>query len=520
MKLSLSSLFGRKARARRSTFFASAGYEAVQSPYDEMRRRAVVETTGEDGQLPANRRLKLVNLQRDMMRNSPMRAAQDRQLRVNIVGSVGGKMYAGFPAEFKAAADEVMAYFNKVWFPRAEFTFRDSFNQVLKTIVTSLDVGGDMVLVFDDGILTGGRGTGRIRAFEADEIADVRRLEDFFPAGYTQRQGFVYNKLGMFCGAFVSTSQRGCETFDPAKGIIRLELDPFSDDTPNWIMLGSRTRFNQGRGVSPLTGALTTMIDQHETSANEALASKWNSQLVGQVLHDAGTGGGAGNLPGAFDDETGGGGGTDVKKVVLDRLKAIGIRYQDMPEGLKMELFDTKRPNQNLAEYLDFLSGLVGGSRGLTRVFATMKAQTSYTAFRGEQVMAEQTFKDDRKTLERTVCDWAVKCVVKRALAMGQLRAPLPPAWETMIAWQWPHMIEVSEKDAAEALNRRLKNGTTSLKREVGPGERERIIAEMAEEKALFEAAGLIYPAAESVSGAVAETGDGETDTQQTEDNE
>lgn len=479
-----------------------------------MRRAATVETKGEDKQLPAGKRLRLINLQRDMMRNSPMRGMQDQQLRVNIVGSVGGKLYASFPEAYKRAANEVMHYFNQIWFPKAEFTYRKNFNWILKSILTSLDVGGDMILVFDDGILSGGTGTGRIRAFESDEIADVPRLEDYFAKGFTQSQGFVYNKLGMFCGAFVSTSQRGRSVFDPAAGVVKLKMDPFDDaTTPNWIMLGKMRRFNQGRGVSPFSGSITTMIDQHETAQNEALASKWNSKLVAQVLHESGSDNGP-SAPAAFDDDAGTGNaqGGDVRRIVLEKLKAIGIQYQDMPEGLKMELFDTKRPNTNLPEYLDFLSGLVGGSRGLTRVFSTLKAQTSYTAFRGEQVMAEQTFKDDRKDLERDCCDWIVRCVISRAVRLGLISSSLPDGWENMIAWTWPKMIEVSEKEAQSAIQLKIQNGLTSLTRELGPGEFEKVMAERAAEKKLFDDAGLVYPGETTVSGEIkeADAGSGE----------
>jgi len=505
-----------------AAFFA-AGYDAVKSPFDEMRREATIETKGEDHQLPAAKRLRLTNLQRDMMRNSSTRISQDQQLRVNIVGPNGGKIYASFPDEFKSAAAEVATYFNKVWFPRAEFTYRNNFNWVLKTILTALDVGGDLILVFDDGILSGGNGTGRIRAFEADEIANVPRLEDYFPKSYTQSQGLVYNQVGMFCGAFVSTSQRGSTVFSPKDGVIKLKCDPFDDAaTPNWIRIGCMRRFNQGRGVSPLTGALTTMIDQHETAANEALASKWNAQLVGQVLHEAGSGSGPGGVaPSAFVDAQAGGDAqaVDVKKVVLERLKAIGVRYQDMPEGLRMELFDTKRPNARMPDYLDYLSGLVGGSRGLTRVFATLKAQTSYTAFRGEQVMAEQTFRDDRKTLERSICDWVARCVISRAIRLGLIRSALPDGWESMIAWTWPRMIEVSEKEAQSAIQLKLQNGMTSLTRELGPGEFAKIMAERAAEKKYFDAAGLIYPGETSVSGAI-KPDDGSGDPSPDDDND
>ena len=249
------------------------GYEAVTSPFSEQRRAAVVETKGEDHQLTPHQRNKLVNLGRDMMRNAPERVGQDQQLRVNIVGAVGGKLYASFPAEYKEAAAEVMHYFNKVWAPKAEFTYRQNFNWILKTALTAQDVGGNVVLVFDDGILTGGQGTGRVRGFEADEIAEIPsdEFKKRFPASFTQSRGFVYNQCGMFCGLFVSTSQRGKAVFDPSVGFMTLKLDPFDDaTTPNFILLGDMRRFNQGRAVSPLVSALTALVDLHETVASEA----------------------------------------------------------------------------------------------------------------------------------------------------------------------------------------------------------------------------------------------------------
>lgn len=206
--------FGRPARAaapRRGGGAAFAlGYEPVSAKHGQMRREAVVETKGEDWQLPAAKRLRLTNLLRDMLRNSPAFLMQNRQMCVNVVGSEGGKLHAAFPAAYKGAADEVMRYFNHAWAPHAEFTFRKGFNWLLKAALTAKDICGNVILVFDDGMLSGGDGTGRIRAFEGDEIADVADFARFWPKGFTQSQGFVYNRLGMFCGAVDSS----CSHFD------------------------------------------------------------------------------------------------------------------------------------------------------------------------------------------------------------------------------------------------------------------------------------------------------------------
>lgn len=495
----------------------SRGYEAVTSPFTEQRRAATVETKGEDKQLTPAQRNKLVNLGRDMMRNAPERVGQDQQLRVNIVGWCGGKLHASFPAGYKAAADAVIHYFNKVWAPRAEFTFRENFNWILKTALTAQDVGGNVVLVFDDGILTGGVGTGRVRGFEADEIAEIPReeFEKRFPKTYTQSRGFVYNASGMFVGMFVSTSQRGRACFDPAAGFITLRCDPFDDAAqPNFILLGDMRRFNQGRAVSPLVSALTALVDLHETVASEAQAAKLNAQMVGQILETAEAD--PEDDDAGFEDVSAAKDATqalpETRSFSTKELKAIGAHFDKLPPGLKIDLLDTKRPNLNIIAYVEHVTGTIGATRGLARVYATLKAQTSYTAFRGEQAMSEQSFRESRKDLERKVCDPIARLVIARAVQLGLIKETLPEGWQEMIAWNWPKMIEVNEKDAQTALKLKLENGVTSLTRELGPGEMERIAEERKREKELFEDAGLIYPGTVTSSGQIVDDDNGDED--------
>lgn len=506
---------------RRATRFGR-GFDAVRWPFNVQRRPAFVETQGEDKQSTIYQRLQLTNLQRDMLRNSPTRVAQDQQLRVHVVGSVGGKLYASFPEGYAAAAEQVTRYFNKIWFPKAEFTFRKNFNWLLKTCLTSMDTNGNVILVFDDGILTGGNGTGRIRGFEGDEIANVNETEfqKHFPKSCFQSLGFVYNESGMHCGAFVSTKCRGRGSFDKGD-YITLKCDPFDDVTPiNWVTLGEMRRFNQGRAISPLTAALTCLIDLYEISSSEAQAAKLNAQLVGQILQDASAEPEQG--PAIFEDDDGEHAEAlpETQEFSTKELTSIGAHFDQMPEGLKIDLLDTKRPNPNMPAYIEFLTGLVGGARGLARVYSTLKAQTSYTAFRGEQVMSEPSFEEARQDLERDVCDWAARCVISRAVKLGIITEALPDDWQYMIAWNWPQMLEVSEKDAQTALSLKLKNGVTSLTRELGPGEVEKVIAEQAREKAAFDAAGLIYPSEVTIKGVLKDEVTDNNETTQTKGEE
>ena len=500
-------IFRRRPKSRHASAngarFLAKGYDIVGETYDRQRREAQIETGGEDSFLTASTRLKLTNLMRSMMRNSPLRVHLDQQWRVNVVGSVGGRLYAAFPAGHERAADEVMAYFNKIWFPRAEFTFGENFNWLLKTCLTAMDDAGNVLLVFDDGILTGGTGTGRIRAFEGDEIADVENLSAFFPAGYSQSQGFVYDPSGMFCGAFASTRQRGRTTFYPKDGVLCLRRDPFAADLTNWAMLGDMRRFNQGRAISPLVAALATLIDANEANTNERLASKYNAQMIAALK--------ATDKDTEFDSASpfGSGAGTGDPAPAADvdftPLRRNNIAFQEVPYGSDLQMLDTRHPNDAMDAFLERLAGNAGGTKGLGRFYSTGRVQTSYTAFRGEQLMSWMSYEEAQKDLERNVCDWAAKCVISRAVRLGLIRSPLPDGWENMIAWTWPKMREVSEKDALAAMRAKMELGITSRRRELPPGEVERIAAERAAEKAIDDASGFVYPGTTTVSGAIKE---------------
>lgn len=501
------------------------GYDVVNEPFSRQRREAYVERAGEDKQLSTEKRNKIINLHRDLLRNAPEAVSQDQQVRVNVVGCLGGKMFASF-GDAKDAAKEVMRYFNRRWVRHADYTYGEHFNEVLKTVLTAQATNGNVVLVFDDGILTGGNGTGRIRGFEGDEIASVPKteFEKHFPKTYVQSEGFVYNESGIFCGCFVSTSQRGKKVFAPQLGYITLKFDPFDDETvPNWIMIGDMRRFNQGRAVPPVVSALATAVDLHEARSSEAQAAKLNAQMLGQILTTEDDGAPSANSGGAFGGPSNsagspsGEGAVVVRHCNLKNLKPIGVQLADTPFGRKIEMFDTKRPNPNFAAYAEYMQGVTAAVRGLPRVYATLKVQNSYTGYRGEQKIAEQSFIEAQKQLERKICDWAAYHAISRAVKIGLIKAALPEDWREMIAWQWPKLPEVSVKEAESGRKLKLENGVSSLTRELGPGELDAIIEERAREKRLFDEAGLVYPGETTASGQI-KGGDADGDADEGDD--
>lgn len=62
---------------------------------------------------------------------------------------------------------------------------------------------------------------------------------------------------------------------------------------------------------------------------------------------------------------------SDVQVMTLDKVNAAGCIYQVLPENYKMELLDTKHPNQNMPEFINWLATKSAAPFGLSRQFAT-----------------------------------------------------------------------------------------------------------------------------------------------------
>lgn len=520
--------------------FAGGSYDAVEGQTSRQRAPSIIELGNEDDILTPYKRGKLTNLMRQQLRNAPMALAVTQQRRVNVVGLCGGKLTLTAPGdEFAESNKAWQDWFNTDWAPQAEFTDELHFNELLKLDLATEDSTGDLVLMFDDGPLGD---TGRIRAFETDEIANLKPSEfkvRFAGLGYTQSQGRIYDRLGRAVGVVVSAAQRGLTEFDHGKCFV-LTRDMSTDKRDcHWIFRKRNFRFNQGRGVSPSSATAAPLTDIYEVTASETQATKINSKLFGQILDSSELPEGstvppeyrptesdpngetaltdeeAAELPAELADDS-------PPAVTFEQFDAIGAFYDLMPPKLKMELMDTKRPNLNIVGFIDFLSGQVTTPFGLSRLYASLTPDTSYTAFRGAQCLSQPSFEEASKDLERGTCDWAVRNAIRWGQRTGRLDAPvamtLHPRWYKYCTWQWPTMPEVNVVDAATALQKQLANFETNYRERFGAKWQEKL-QQGFDEVAFFRSAKVLHPAEQTVSGGVAAPA-GQSPTTRGSDNE
>lgn len=195
----------------------------------------------------------------------------------------------------------------------------------------------------------------------------------------------MYNSNSRFIGVIVSRSQRGKQEFDPAMSyFLRRDPDASMFDS-KWLMPRNVFREAQGRGISPMSSSLATVLDLEDLCSFELAAAKKNSQVIAQVLQNPQQE--EAYAPSAFDTGTDFSDMTDdeIKEAVkleketqptqtqsLEVARAAGVLYQVMPENFKMELLDTKHPNNSVPEFVKFLAGRSAAPFGLTQQYATL----------------------------------------------------------------------------------------------------------------------------------------------------
>lgn len=493
---------GRIARGVKAQWYGPK-YKLVDGSDVLQRERGMTEFEGEDEILNSYGRGKMLDLARNATRNSSTFAGVLKQFDLNAVGTKGGKAIFDFEG-----GDAIKAEFSK-WTRDADFFDGLSFNTLLKLILKTYILGGDMVLMFDDGLL---EDSGKLVVYEPDEIGSTtpEALAKKYGKSARQSLGRVYSPNGRFIGAIVSRSQRGQTIFDPAKCYF-LRRDPDASPFDSfWMMPRNVFRVAQGRGVSPLATSLATILDLESLCGYELAAAKKNAQTLAQVLQDSGTSNEDVAPPSAFDTDADFDSMTDeqieeavkaeedsaVRTMALERVNAAGCIYQVMPENYRMELLDTKHPNQNMPEFINWLATKSAAPFGLSRQFATF--MPSGADFRANQLFSARTFDEAQKFLEQ-ICDWTLYRWAAWALKRGLIdRAP--DTFVQAVDWSWPKMDELDELQHQNAVEKKLRNMTSSYRDELGPDWKNTLLT-VKEEIDWCKANNLPHPSYSMISG-------------------
>lgn len=522
-------------------YFGRGGYRTVHGPDQLNRPRVSAETEGEVGQLTISERNRLVALARNAARNSDRLEGILHQIEINVVGVNGGKATFEFPPEVNPKiAEQIQTAFAN-WAQEAEYFDDQDLQETLKLALRTQMLGGDVVLVFDDGVTKAS--TGQIIAFEPDCVGDLEGFEKLYP-GWKQYQGIVKDENGKTIGVTVSWSQRGQSVYQREDAQGRLMawtlVKPYGTkwkDSPFTIFRGAG-RFNQMRGSSRLWPGLGTVADLTDLQGFEVQASKNGAQKIGQILQeeeknadgvsaeldpDAEAPIGSEDYLAAVEAAQAAADEAEQMKLDLDEIEGAGCIYDVMPPGVKLELLKTDHPNDKLVEFSTWLHCGVGYAIGLGSVHATGKADKSYSAAQAEMVLSQIEFNDEFHKLEKGLLDWVLANWSRWAQRRGLIPhdSALPLDWRrTCVKWQRPIPRSIDPVKEQTALNSGLKNGTILYREKWGPDWKRKALA-FAEEIAFFKANNIPHLALQTVSGAeIQPTNDNDDEGVEKEDKE
>jgi capsid protein len=456
-------------------------YDATE--HGSQRRQSKVELQDEDGLYPMQRRGLGVNIGRDLERNyAPVKGIL-HQFRMCVVGDKGKLQInakdSATDAERQACKDWT-DWFNQEWARDCDFRDDLHFSTVLQNVVTAPMREGDLLAVVDDGLIPesmGGKpgGTGKLLHWDSDQIVPLsQELLDASPfKGMQQENGIIRNQWGRIL-AYSTTGKRGL-------GVITDQADATIWTRENAKLVKNPWRVNQGRGIPTCLTSATNFIDLYEILAAELASAKRAAILAGytkrkntEMTPDT-PGQGAEFLPenqGKTAEEIAleqaGSGEAPLNYENFEKLTGGMWEYIDSEDSIEMLKLD--RPNVNLPAFTDAVLGTAGASFGLARAYTLLRADSSYTSFRGDMVLSwAGAFYPGQKWLERTYADRTAVKVLTWAQRVGVLPVKLPAGWERSISWQWPTMPHVDEAKEAGAEAQSLKNGTLDFSEALGP---------------------------------------------------
>ena len=495
-------LFGKKKTPRaikRPVIKNHARYQIVSAPDQYNRPLGHTETKGEDEILSAYKRGRLLDLARNAARNSSTLSTLLTTLCQNVVGTTGGKVILPWDAD--KAIIRPFARFTQ----NADFFDGCSYNEILRLVLITNILGGNSVAILDDGLVTD---SGKLLVFESDELGNTTddALRFHFGRDAKQSQGLVYDSYGRNIGCIVSRACRGAETFDPSKcWFLHRDPDALSWES-DYFLFANRFRPHQGRGVSSLANVLGTILDLEMLQGFELQGAKRNAQLLLQILQsDQGE---EVEEPSAFGDEDIQNLSDDeveklaeqaqdeVKTQSLDKFNSAAAEYQVMPPGAKAELLESKRPNPNVQQFIDWLAGRSFSPFGLSRMFSTGDVKSG--DFKANQLFSERAFQQYQKSLE-SFCDWTFRKWANWA-AKRNIIKPLDDEELEAIAWDWPKQQALDEEANQRAIKMKLENLTASYQDVLGNDWQSKLET-IKDELAWCKANGIPHPAFKLLSG-------------------
>jgi len=470
-------------------------YDTIDQLDGYKRKHAKVQTGDTDDRISLKERGKGAEIGRHLQENTATWRTLMQQFKVAAIGANGPKIQVNTKDNFAKAA---ALWFNSDWAKWCDQCDDTPLAEQVAIAMQYVKREGDVLCIFDDFI----ENDGRLRWVESTQIIGMedKAWSDWAIANkWTESEGgkvvplklsngIIMNSRGVVKG-YLFTSLHGKTMIDP-------KTDPFSavarydiktNPQGSAKLIKAPWRVNQRRGEADALAVANQQQDIYEVIAAELQTVKKSAQIAGWIEVDKESDSVMTGIANALlkqgKSETevnalinGDGTNAGLVGMTYDSLEALtGGKWEYLNPGEKAVFHNPDRPNMNVTEFIDWIQIATGASMGVGRARSTGKAETSYTAFRGEEIMTWQTFEWEQKFLERRLMDFLGVKAIQWALSMREISEKAPDQWEKKLSWSWPKMREVDELKAEQAMQLRLKNGTANFADTLGPDWEEKL---------------------------------------------
>ena len=493
-----------KSAARRVVRMNRGQYKIVDGFTQAQIAPSSVETQTEDEILNSSRRGRLLNVTRNLMRNSSLFSTLMLQLESNVVGTQGGKVILNFSDG--AHADALRKAF-AAWTRNADFFDGNDFNYLLKVFLKQEIIGGDLVVVFDQFV----EKSGKLIYFESDEVVnemDAAVIERRYGKGAKMSLGKVYSPNGRWIGTVVSKAARGNVSVREDQCFF-LKRDPNGNPLDEFWIQPSTSWRKGSRGVSRAATAVNTATQLEDLILSELEASRKNAQTFCWLKSTQEE---QEEAPSAFGNDADGD-RVDIDSMTDEQVEELvakengdaqtinlkvahenAVAFQQLPPGYTADLLDTKHPNTNVETMTNYLSGRVAAVLGLSRAFAV--GNPTNEDFRAQQLLSAPAIVQYQKDLER-ICDWAFANFCR---FIGDADALAAIETAGAVTWEWKRLDSCDEAAAENANALKLKNCTGSYREILGNDWQEKLL-QIADEVKWMRDHGMTHPSMLMLSG-------------------
>lgn len=443
-------------------------YRAISDDHNKRKRTAPqIEFKGEDDQLADHGRLKSIAKSRDTRRNYGGCKAIETQLKLNVVGTCP-KLIVHLDDEERGRSWS--SWFNGWYAKNCDGRGNRHLGDQASLILGSVIREGDILTFFDSaGVIP--EGDGKVWHWEADQIAtisnaewDNHKNEIRNSLGVTderlklkQHHGLVTDQYGRTWGYMVSAdyAMRG-------KNAVKFDevlLLPAEDCT----LLYNPWRMNQKRGISDMIETANiwqdierfteSMVQRSIVQSYIAMKVKKEDSIIEarDAITDSDNPSGT---PGLTSDAL----TSDTRYKNFEKLTQNAIEY--MEPGDDVEAFQLSGDLPNAEQLIQFMQITGGWAQGLSAMYATGKADASYSASMAESNMTWMMFEWWQKWSERYFFDWIAGKALRWALSTGRILPGLFKDGHDNFSWhQWPKRRAINPAQEAAATETDLKIG-------------------------------------------------------------